>query len=191
RVFDSRSGQKLGTRRSVVVPVSGAIPGDATSVVATITAADPCKAGYLAVNDCGVLGETSTLNFETARDTAAVAISVVSGGNICVYSSAPVDVIVDVVGYFRPGGDLFHPVGPTRWVDTRGISQTVQPGLTGLRAAGSQTEVQIAGLGGVPANAEAVWLNVTATEAQTPTTLTVYPGPCGTAPLSSNVNAIA
>ncbi len=191
RVFDSRNGPKLGTKRSVVVPVGSAIPGDATSVVATITAADPCTAGYLAAYDCGTLGETSTLNFEAGRDTAAVAISVVNGGNICVYSSAPVDVIVDVVGYFRPGGDLFHAVGPTRWVDTRGISAAVQSGITGARAPGSQVEVQIAGLGGVPSNAEAVWLNVAATEAQTATTLTVYPGPCGTAPLSSIVNAIA
>ena len=45
------------------------------------------------------------------------------------------------------------------------------------------------GHGGVPQDATAVWLNLTVADPTTPTVLTAYPGPCGTAPLSSNVNA--
>ena len=45
------------------------------------------------------------------------------------------------------------------------------------------------GQGGIPQNATAVWLNLTVADPTAPTVLTAYPGPCGTPPLSSNVNA--
>jgi len=52
-----------------------------------------------------------------------------------------------------------------------------------------QTELAMHGRGGVPENATAVWLNLTVADPTAPTVLTAYPGPCGTARLSSNVNA--
>jgi hypothetical protein len=47
--------------------------------------------------------------------------------------------------------------------------------------------VPIAGLGGVPATATGVWLNVTAAAGGSATGLQVYPGPCGTPPASGTV----
>ena len=94
------------------------------------------------------------------------------------------------MGAFTPDRDRFHPMTPTRWIDTRGGA--VQLGeITGVRAATSQTQAAIRGQGGVPQDATAVWLNLTVADPTLPTVLTAYPGPCGTAPLSSNVNARA
>ena len=58
-----------------------------------------------------------------------------------------------------------------------------------MRAAPVQTQLAMRGKGGIPQNATAVWLNLTVADPTTPTVLTAYPGPCGTPPLSSNVNA--
>ena len=63
------------------------------------------------------------------------------------------------------------------------------PQITGVRAAPVQTQLAMRGQGGVPQDATAVWLNLTVADPTTPTVLTAYPGPCGTPPLSSNVNA--
>ena len=60
----------------------------------------------------------------------------------------------------------------------------------GVRAAGSVTELQVAGRGGVPADAAAVVLNVTVTGAQGSGFVTVFP--CGEAlPTASNLNFVA
>ena len=60
----------------------------------------------------------------------------------------------------------------------------------GGRAAGSVTEVVVAGRGGVPVDAVAVMLNVTAVGAVAAGFLTVFP--CGSLrPLASNVNYVA
>jgi hypothetical protein len=83
---------------------------------------------------------------------------------------------------------MFHPMTPTRWIDTRGGAVQLAQ-ITGVRTAPVQTELAMRGHGGVPEDATAVWLNLTVADPTTPTVLTTYPGPCGTAPLSSNVNA--
>ena len=84
------------------------------------------------------------------------------------------------------------PVEPARLLDTRPGQPTidgVQSG-TGLTAAGSTLVLQVAGRGGVPADASAVVLNVTADGAQGPGYVTVYP--CDIPrPVASSVNFVA
>ncbi|HEY7626139.1 MAG TPA: hypothetical protein VH761_03685, partial [Ilumatobacteraceae bacterium] len=97
---------------------------------------------------------------------------------------------VDVLGAFTPGGDRFHPMAPTRWIDTRGGSVQLAQ-ITGARAMPQQTQIAMRGVGGVPSDATGVWINLTVADPTTPTVLTAYPGPCAAAPLASNVNARA
>ncbi len=88
---------------------------------------------------------------------------------------------------------LFVPPGPPSLPSGTEIS-TVQPARlfdsragSGPRPAGSVTEIQVAGLAGVPANASLAALNVTALEPQAPGYFTVYP--CGGGlPNASNLN---
>jgi hypothetical protein len=83
-------------------------------------------------------------------------------------------------------------VVPARLLDTR-PGQTTIDGLfqgAGVRAAESVTELKVTGRGGVPNDASAVLMNLTAVTPDGPGFFTVYP--CGeTRPLASNVNYVA
>jgi hypothetical protein len=88
----------------------------------------------------------------------------------------------------RPGSG-FDPLLPARLMDSR-PGQTTTDGVhagEGTRAAGSVTEVQVAGRGGVAADAAAVSLNVTIVRPDAAGFATVFP--CGDAvPGASNIN---
>lgn len=88
--------------------------------------------------------------------------------------------VIDVafVAVFAAGGSQFTAVAPTRLLDTR----------TGVKpAADSATNLQVTGVAGVPANATAIVLNTTATEATAAGFVTVYPTG-ETRPVVSNLN---
>ncbi len=194
RVLDTRdlalggSTGKLGTGRTVSIDLSGIVPSDAVATVLSVTATASCFAGFLTVFACGARPPTSNVNYEVGRTTAGVAITPMTAGQACIFASAATDVVVDVMGAFTPDGDRFHPMVPTRWIDTRGGPVQLQQ-ITGVRAAPTETKLMMRGEGGVPADANAVWLNLTVADPSVSTVLTAYPGPCGAPPLSSNVNA--
>ena len=86
-------------------------------------------------------------------------------------------------------GSSFVGLTPARVADSRPGETTIDGVLAGggTHAAGTITTVPIAGRGGVPNNATAVALNVTATQASGAGYATVYP--CGTPPPNaSNLN---
>ena len=117
-----------------------------------------------------------------------MAITMMTDRTVCIFASSRTDLVVDLVGAFVPTGSLFHPKDPTRWVDTRGSA--AQTPRIGRLSAGEQFDIPIAGVGGVPADATAVWINLTATDATTTAVLQAYPGPCGTPPDTSVVNVL-
>ncbi|HEX2782161.1 MAG TPA: hypothetical protein VHN36_01150 [Ilumatobacteraceae bacterium] len=194
RVLDTRdpalggAAGKLGTGRTVSIDVSHIVPTDAAATVLSVTATGSCFAGFLTVFACGSRPPTSNINYEVGRTTAGVAITPMTDGELCIFASAATDVVVDVMGAFTPGGDRFHPMAPTRWLDTRGAAVELAQ-ITGPRAAPTQTQLAMRGRAGISDDATGVWLNLTVADPSVNTVLTAYPGPCGTAPLSSNVNA--
>ena len=189
RVFDSASLGlgKVAAGRMVTVNLAPSVTdANASSAVLNVTAINPCTAGHLTVWDCAARPNTSNVNYESGRTTSGVAVSLMTNRSVCIYTHAPVDLRVELTGWFAPGGTLFHPVGPVRWLDTRPARTAVTPTKGVL--AGNQIDVPIAGIGGVPATATGVWLNVTAeASGGAPTGLQVYPGPCGTPPASGTV----
>lgn len=196
RVLDTRDpalgGEHgmLGAQRSVTIDVSTAVPADATSAVMTVTAADPCAAGFLTVYACGVTPGTSNVNYEVGRNTAGLVVSAIDAGRVCIHSYATTDVVVDVIGAFVPGsGQPFHPIDPTRWVDTRAVEPALLEQPKGIQTTGSDFTVPIRGVGGIPATATAAWINLTIADPTAPTVLLAYPGPCTGAPNASTVNA--
>jgi hypothetical protein len=195
RVLDTRESTlggaqgKVGAGRTVAIDLDGVVPDGAIAAALSVTAVDSCVDGFLTVFGCGTRPPTSNLNVEFGRVTAGLAITPLDAQRrVCVFSSGATDLVVDVTGSFTPGGARFHPLEPIRWVDTRGGAGQLEQ-LTGRRDAPAQTQIDIRGQGGVPAGATAVWLNLTVADPVSPTVLTAYPGPCGTAPLASNVNA--
>jgi hypothetical protein len=105
---------------------------------------------------------------------AAVAVTLGGGTAIKFASAAPGDVVQS----------SFVPVSPIRILDSRPASST---GFVGPLTAGQTHTFQVTGVAGVPANATAVVLNVTATDTSEASFMTVFPA--GTVrPTASNLN---
>jgi hypothetical protein len=106
-------------------------------------------------------------------------------GAVVLYNNTgTVNLIADVVGYFIPGSNVgLLALDPARLLDTRdGTGDRL-----GAIGGGESIDVQVTGRSGVPADAQAVVLNVTATDATAVNYLTVWPTGDGR-PLASSVN---
>ena len=99
---------------------------------------------------------------------------------------AEVEVATGLARTVGAEGTVFTPLSPQRLLDSR----TATGGWTGALASAAPQNLTVAGAGlPVPANAEAVVLNVTATESTADSFLTVYPAGA-TAPTASNLNFV-
>jgi len=140
----------------------------------------------------GALPDTSNLNIDNgdpvpnlvlARDGA--------GGKIRIYNYlGPTHVIADIAGWFGTGGAHtdgagFEGVVPERLLDSRnGIG-----GPARKFSAGETRSVQVAGVAGVPRNAESVVVNITLTGADRIGYVTGFPDG-QPVPDASNVNIV-
>ncbi len=93
------------------------------------------------------------------------------------------------VGKVSTTADGFHPVAPTRVLDSRPGPDNV--GGYDTPWGNSSRDVQVAGVAGVPADADAVVLNVTVTDASAASYLQVFPAGLSAVPLNSNLNFTA
>ncbi|MCB1001006.1 MAG: peptidoglycan-binding protein [Acidimicrobiales bacterium] len=165
-----------GTELAVTTPL---VPANAVAMLTNLTVTAPASAGYLTADSCVSLTPgpqtRSNTNFTagaTVANLAVVPSSSASGGSqICTWSSATAQKIVDVQGYFAPastGGWGFQSQTAARLLDTR----------TGDRpGAGAMLRVQ------GPAGASAALVNLTLTDARAPGYVTadrcsaLVPGP--------------
>jgi hypothetical protein len=166
------------------------VAADAAAVVLNVTATEPGGAGFITVYPCGSQQPTvSNLNFVAGQTVPnAVVAKIGAGGKVCIFSSQPTHVIADVNGYY-PAGSAFTAIVPARLLDSRPAQTTIDGQFNdiGIRPTNSITELHITGRAGVPDNATAVVLNITATQATSNGYITVYP--CGTTPPTvSNLN---
>ena len=172
RIADSRTSLQIpGTVpafSSVEVQVTGkgGIPvSDVAAAVLTVTAVTPAADGYLTVWPARTPQTfTSNLNFVAAQNIPNTVIVPVGGiGAVGVYngSAGGVHVLVDVTGYIMGGTStadgMFEPVTPSRVADSRVGQQ-----IPGAVPASGTAEVQLTNRGGIPGDAAAVVLNVTA-----------------------------
>jgi len=175
RVLDTREG--LGA-------APGAVPADGTVVLDVVGRAGVPASGVAAValnltiteaagdgfvqavptDGATPLRASSNLNASAGQTVAnLVMVPVGADGTITLYTQSGGHLVADVTGWFgdettSPGDDgLFVPVGPERWLDTRGAP---------VPAAGSSTTVSVAGVPG--GGVSAVVGNVTGTEAVAP-----------------------
>jgi len=172
---------------------AGAVPADGAGAVSlNVTATNTSGPGFVTVYPCATAPEASNVNYSAAGTTVANAVitPLSATGTVCFYSLVPVDLAVDVNGWFLDDERAFEPVTPTRVFDTRGQSDDVLTDLPVAQvAAGESLEVILAGLGDnvIPATGvKGVALNVTATNTSGPGFVTVYP--CGELGDVSNVN---
>ncbi|MEQ8437278.1 MAG: hypothetical protein RIB65_07270 [Ilumatobacter fluminis] len=207
RLMDTRQGSsattvdgqyqgagRVGARSTTELRVTGraGVPSDAGAVMLNVTAVDPDRAGHLTVFPCGSpMPTASNLNFTAGQVVPnTVLVKVGTGGNVCIYAHASMHLVVDVNGSYEAGSG-FDPLVPARLLETRsGAVNTTVDGRfqrTGRVGAGSITQLEVAGRGGVAADAAAVSLNVTVVGPDRAGHVTVFP--CGSPmPTASNLN---
>lgn len=196
RDLDSRDGTgtiraPFGPQESRDLTVAGVngVPADATAVVVNTTAVFPNAASHLTVWPAGLARPgVSNVNFGAGQIVPnLVVVKVGQNGRISLFNNAgSTEVLVDVVGYYRPGavGGRLTPSAPTRILDTRS-----NVGLTGAFSTATR-DLTVRGAAGVPSGATAVVLNVTAVGPSALSHITVWPA--GQAvPVASNLNVVA
>jgi hypothetical protein len=172
RVMDTRSGfggPVFGPGMARQLSLADAVPAGATGVVLNLTATVPTANTFITVWPAGKpRPESSNLNVQAGQTRAnGVIVGVGADRTISLYThSGTTHVIVDVMGYFV--GE-FTGIHPARVMDTR-----TGFGATRL-GAGTTRNIKVAGTAGVPADAAAVALNVTAVHATRATFVTVHP----------------
>jgi hypothetical protein len=182
-----------GASRRVLIAGRGGVPADAAAVVLNVTAVAPTHDTYLTVHPAGVARPTaSNVNAAKGSTVANMVIVPLADSAVDVFNAhGSTDVVVDLLGYFAAGAPA-SGVTPTRLADTRIGGPTIDARFSGYRAVHEDSvfNVAIAGRPGIPADAAAVALNVTATGPSAASHLTVYPA--GEArPTASNVNFAA
>jgi hypothetical protein len=116
RLYESRSGandktfdgaqQRVGRTlagNTATINITGraGVPNNATAVFLNVVAANPSGPGYLTVFPCGTTRPlASNVNYN-GNDISfnAVLAKIGTNGNVCIYTSADTDLIIDINGY--------------------------------------------------------------------------------------------
>jgi hypothetical protein len=179
-----------GQSRCFVVQGVGGVPSDALAVVLNVTAVGYGTDGWLTVYPNGQpVPATSTLNFDVHEYAMAnnAIMRIGTGGQVCVSVgtvgnvSGTAQVVLDATGYLESGDLelLTMLTSPQRVVDTRaGI---------GIIATNTSRCFAVTNTMGIPSDAAAIVVNVTAVGYGVPGWLTAYPNG-QTVPAMSTVN---
>ena len=176
-----------GSTLTVQVASRFGIPDDAKAASLNVTVVDPDASGFLTTYPCGTTRPTaSSLNYLSGQTIPNAALAKLStSGTVCIFTQRAAHIVVDVSGWF-PATTDFRTLSPERLLDTRsGVGHPP----AGLVPAGQVVELKVTGVGSsnIPADAGAVVLNVTATQAQQAGFVTVFP--CGEArPTAASLN---
>jgi hypothetical protein len=177
RVLDTRDNgaSRVAAGTNVDLDMTPYVPAGTTAVAVNLTSAESTAPGFLTGYPCDrPRQEVSNVNHGAGEARGALAVVPLSAsGHLCVHTHAAGHVIVDLQGAFvpdSPDGVRFTPLAtPTRLLDTRDTGRAPIVVVN------------------VPAGAEAVAVNITATEVTSPGWLKAFP--CGgSVPDVSNVN---
>ncbi len=175
RVLDTRTGiggnlAPLGPQVFTELDVTGVggVPETGvTAVVMNVTVDSPSSSSFLtAWPSREDRPDVSNLNFVAGQTVPnLVTVKVGANGRVNLFNSQGwTHVVADVVGYYTAtppgGGGRFTSLTPTRLLDTR--KGEGRGGLVGPVTAGQSIDLQVTGVGGVPASGvTGVALNVT------------------------------
>ena len=125
-LFEQLGRRDPGSVTELRVGGRGGVPADADGVMLNVTAVDAGSAGFLTVWPCGSTQPlASNVNYN-AGDTVpnAVLSKVGANGNVCIFTLAAVDLVVDVNGFVPAGGSPSSLV-PARLLESRVGEHTV------------------------------------------------------------------
>jgi uncharacterized protein (DUF1501 family) len=192
RILDTRSGVGAARARAsggdaitLQVLGQGGVPADVDAVVVNLLSINPTADGWVTAWPSGSdEPETASLSYRAGRVIPNLTICKVGpDGTIQVKPShGQLHLVADVVGCFTNAGAQLSPVAPSRLLDTRLGTGAPQARI----AAGGEISLRVTG-NGVPSNATAVALNVSAVRPSAQTFLTIYPDG-ETRPTASSLN---
>lgn len=176
-----------GTPRSLAVAGQAGVPVDATAVVVSVTVTGGTAASFLQVAPSGTSPGTANVLFaagQTVGNLVTVGLGP-DGAVVLTNSLGAVDVVVDVVGWYRPGtGAGFHPVRPVRVLDSRTASGVAgQWGASPLGPGATRDVV----LGSVATRLDGMVGNLAATAGSGASYLTVSPSPGPAVPATATL----
>ena len=142
-------------------------PGPVPTTLSWANGETGSKSVTIKIVDDGEVEKTETFSAKLSSDSEFGATILDSSATVSILDN---DVVAGV-------GPAFTTLSPSRFVDTRAVGVTLdgQFQAQGIRTAGSEYRVKIAGRGDVPANAKAAVINVTAIFAQQTGFVTVHP----------------
>lgn len=180
------SGQVL----ELQVAGRGGVSDTARAAALNVTSVAPARPGYLTLYPCGGTTPLSSNVNYLGGDVVAnlVVVPLDASGRACIFASSTVDVVVDTAGFF-PAGSNYSALTPRRFLDTRPGESTFDGTAEGAgrAAADAIVSVPVAGRGGIPADAEAVVVNLAAVDPRASGFATAFP--CGEdPPHASNLN---
>lgn len=168
RIADGLPGRVVGgTTVEVQITGRGGVPVDATGAVVNLTVVSPTGPGFATAFPCGgARPPTSTLNFvagDIRPNNAMVRLG--TGGRLCVFSTTTTELLVDVMGWIGTQGFAYQPLTPMRVLDTRERHPLLSAFRVGRSVPGvGVVQRHVVGRRGIPAQAGAVSLNVTAVD---------------------------
>jgi hypothetical protein len=184
RLLDTRSGKgapqgAVGPGGETVLHVTGTggvlSDPNVTAVALNVTVTGPSAWSNLTVYPGQTaLPGVSNLNYSPNLTISNLVIVPVGADGTVHFSNhaGTVQVIADLAGYFTTGtGSVFHTAGPVRVMDTRS-GAGVRAGVVGP---GGMVSLPVGAFNGVPLNATAVVMNVTAVSPTATGFVTVYP----------------
>jgi hypothetical protein len=185
RLVDTRvTGNPLraGTVRRIKVAGTKGIASNAAGAALNLTVVGPARNGFVTAYPCGgSRPNASTMNFNGGEIVAALSISALGGGDVCVYAHVDTQLVVDAYGWL-PSGSGLQVKTPARVLDTR-----ARFGAVGIVPSGQTLRLRVAGRGGVPNTASAALLTITGVDARNLGFVTAWP--CDSAmPVASVLN---
>lgn len=202
RALDTRSpddyefSELSGHRVRVELAGRFGIEDDATAIVATLTAVNGSSANWVTIVPLGtsvadLLADNklvSMLNLTSAGQASANLVQVrLAGGGVDIASRVACDVILDVIGFYRP---VAGAVREGRFVGLSSAARAIDTRLTqGDVKSGDSLVVDVTKW--VPASATSVVINLTATECTGPGYFTAYPYSSSKVPKASSLNVNA
>lgn len=189
RILDTRGkGRVVGETN---VPLDKVLAyADLGSVALSVTIVPRGAGGTATVysGDNGFIPAITNVSFNSTEPESNLVISPVNRytKSVKVFTSQSVDLIVDVLGYFSDTSGMLGagnavraiPLTGTRIYDSRSV---------GRLDSGTSRDIQVRGVGGVPASATAVVVNLTVTNVTGSGYLTAHAGGTGV-PGTSNLN---
>jgi hypothetical protein len=206
RLLDTRAGQPTadnlfagggirgeGTTLELAVAGRAGVAPDASSVALNVTVDAPLGQGFVTVYPCGTPTRptASNLNFRPGQTVANLVITKVGAdGKVCIYTHRSTHVVVDASGEL-PATTFVPLAAPQRLLDTRRGSDTTDGGFRafGAQPQGGTLQLRVNNRAGIPSDASAVVLNVTAVDPASRGFVTAHPRG-SVRPTASNLNHV-